>query len=126
MRCFPAVSAEYLGDMAAGNTGSPAAAGAAAFGGTAADRGGLATGGGGAAGVAAGVSAGAAAVRAIHSLRKSLYFSSPTVLLAFLAAHSALQVCRWVCALTDAVENAKPAQTAAAQSSPSFVMASPQ
>src|ERR1700678_1245751 len=124
MRCFPAVSAEYLGDMAAGNTGSPAAAGAAAFGGTAADRVGLATGGTTAgAGAAAGVSAGAAAVRAMHSLRKSLYFKSPTVLSAFLAAHSALQVCRWVSALTDAAENAKPAQTAAAQSSPSFVMA---
>src|SRR5215470_7654980 len=112
MRALPAVSAEYLGDTAVGNTGSPAAGfadAAAGFGAVA----GLAAGAAadGAAGAAAdgvagaaadgaavlvagpaGAVAGVAAVRARHSLRKSAYFLSPAVLFAFMAFHSSLHV----------------------------------
>src|SRR5262249_15538724 len=70
---------------------------------------------------------GVAAVRARHSLRKSAYFLSPTVLFAFMAFHSSLHVFKRLCAPAGPAESPTAAQTAAAQraASPDFMMTSP-
>src|SRR5882757_484241 len=125
MRPLPAVSLEYFGSTADGNTAGPAgAAGAAA--GVASGFFGLAStafGAAGAAGVAAGVAAGAAVASAPHSaLRKSFHFwplSVPAVLAAwYFALHSCAVR---ACAGTVAVSMAKP-DTAAAHSRANFVV----
>src|SRR6516165_4088846 len=110
MRALPADSFEYFDDTADGNTAAPAAAGAS---------------GAAAVGAAGAAAPGVAAVRARHSLRKSAYFLSPTVLSAFILFHSSLQVFKRFCALAGAAENMRPAQAAAAQNATSFFMASP-
>src|SRR5882757_1220495 len=123
MRALPAVSLEYFGFTADGNTAGPdgaagAAAGAASF---------LASFGAAGAGVAAGVAAGAAAGVAVASaphwaLRKSFHFwplSVPAVLAAwYFALHSCAVR---ACAGADAVSMAKP-DTAAAHSRANFVV----
>src|SRR5215470_7738014 len=109
MRALPADSFEYFDDTADGNTAAPAAAGAS---------------GAAAVGAAGAAAPGVAAVRARHSLRKSAYFLSPTVLSAFILFHSSLQVFKRFCALAGA-ENTRPAQIAATQSVARVFMASP-
>src|ERR1700704_3130475 len=81
IRPLPAVSLEYFGSTAVGNTAGPAgaagaAAGVASFVGLAS----VAFGGGGGAAGAAAAAAGAAAASAAHwALRKSFHFWAPSV-----------------------------------------------